>query len=359
MLLATLGDVLLIGPLEKRRGLSELVARTGRSAFGWRGRVTIGRTIAAVGAAALIASSALILDVMTPQMLEGGLFYVAIVLTGFWFPKPKTVLILALFATCLIVIGYWITIPDGSPAWANWTNRFFSIATVWLTAAFEWYICVLQQKLQDQIDIVNGLSREVSHRVGNSLQLVASFLRLQARDTTSESSRHALEVAGSRIMTIGQIERILSHFGPADAVDSKAFITALLRDVHSILPNPNQIRIDVQADSTRLSSTTAIALGALLVELVNNALKHAFHEGMNGRLAVRFMASNSIDQCIVEVEDDGVGFDHEQKPDGVGVQNVAEFARMVGGSLTCQPARQASSRPGTMWRLAFSPDSLH
>jgi hypothetical protein len=40
---------------------------------------------------------------------------------------------------------------------------------------------------------------------------------------------HALEVAGSRIMIIGQIERILSHFGSTDAVDSKAFITVLLR----------------------------------------------------------------------------------------------------------------------------------
>jgi two-component sensor histidine kinase len=94
-------------------------------------------------------------------------------------------------------------------------------------------------------------------------------------------------------MVIGQIERLLSHFGAAHTVDSKAFITALLRDVHSILPNPDQICIDVQADSTEISSTTAIALGALLVELINNALKHAFREGMEGTLAVRFIVSKS------------------------------------------------------------------
>jgi two-component sensor histidine kinase len=129
--------------------------------------------------------------------------------------------------------------------------------------------------------------------------------------------------------------------------------------VRSILPNPDQICIDVQADSTQLSSTAAIALGALLVELINNALKHAFHEGMEGTLAVRFTASTSMNQCVIEVEDDGVGIDQGQRPDGVGVQNVTELARMVGGSLTCQPARQANPRPGTMWRLAFSRAALH
>jgi two-component sensor histidine kinase len=128
--------------------------------------------------------------------------------------------------------------------------------------------------------------------------------------------------------------------------------------VHSISPDPDQIRINVQADSTQISSTTAVALGALLVELINNAIKHAFHEGMDGTLAVRFTASNSMNQCVVEVEDDGIGFAQEQMPDGVGVQHVTEFARMVGGSLTRQPARQASSRPGTTWRLAFSHASL-
>src|SRR5262245_14192197 len=109
-------------------------------------------TLAALGAVALIAAGALIFDAATPRMLEVGLFYVAIVLTGFWFPKPKAALALALFATPLIIIGYWVTIPDAAPVWAAWANRALAIGTVWLTAAFVWHIRVLQQKLQAQID---------------------------------------------------------------------------------------------------------------------------------------------------------------------------------------------------------------
>jgi two-component sensor histidine kinase len=160
-------------------------------------------------------------------------------------------------------------------------------------------------------------------------------------------------------MVIGQIERMLSHFGATPTVDSKAFITALLQDVRSILPNPEQICIDVRADSTEISSATAIALGALLVELINNALKHAFRDGMEGTIAVRFIASKSMNQCVMEVEDDGVGIDRKQAPDGLGTQNVSELARIVDGSLTCQSARRAKARPGTMWRLVFSHGALH
>ena len=349
---------MLNSPSEKLRGFILPLRTAVGHAIGWRGRA-VSPTPAAFGAAALIASGALIFDAVTPQMLEVGPFYVAIVLTGFWFPNPKSALALAFFATSLIIIGYWVTIPDGSPAWEAWANRVLATVTVWVTAVFVWHIRVLQQKLQIQIDIANGLSREIGHRVGNSLQLVASFLRLQAMGTSSENSRHVLETAGSRIMAIGQMERLLSHFGAAHTVDSKDFITALLRDVRSILPDPDQICIKVRADSTQISSTAAITLGALLVELVNNALKHAFREGMEGTLAVRFTASKSSDQCVVEVEDDGIGIGRGQNPDGVGVQNAAEFARMVGGSLTCQPARPANLRPGTMWRLAFSHAALH
>jgi hypothetical protein len=42
---------------------------------------------------------------MTPQVISVTLFYVSLVLVGFWFPKPKAALALALLATPLIIIG--------------------------------------------------------------------------------------------------------------------------------------------------------------------------------------------------------------------------------------------------------------
>jgi hypothetical protein len=179
---------------------------------------------------------------VTPQIISVGIFYVALVLMGFWFSNPKSALVLALLSTPLIVVGYWVTMPDNSPAWEAWMNRALAIGTVWMTVVFVWHIRVLEQKLQVQIKFSNNLSREMEHRVGNHLQLVAAFLRLQAKASASEQPRHALELAGSRVMAIGNIQRMLSHSMPSHTIDSKEFITAIIGDLRSALPDPENVR---------------------------------------------------------------------------------------------------------------------
>jgi PAS domain S-box-containing protein len=119
-------------------------------------RSWLGPTIAI----ALVAA-ALIFDAMTLQVVSVTLFYVSLVLIGFWFPQPKAALALALLASPLIIVGYWLAIPDSAPAWEGWINRGLSICSVWLTAIFVWYIRVLGQKLQHQIDIDSGLSGQI------------------------------------------------------------------------------------------------------------------------------------------------------------------------------------------------------
>jgi two-component sensor histidine kinase len=298
-----------------------------------------------------VGAGALMFDALTPQIISVGIFYVGLVLIGFWFPNPKAALALALLATLLVIAGYWITIPDNTPAWQAWMNRALAIGTVWVTAVFVWHIRVLEEKLQLQIDIANTLSREMNHRVGNHLQLVSSFLMLQARNSCNDELRRALELAGSRVMAIGNIQRLLSHSTPSRMIDSRAFIMAIIGEVRSALPDSNKVDITAHADSAALTSTRAIALGALLLELINNALKHAFPDGMKGMLSVSFSVSN--DKYIAEFKDDGVGIAHGHAPDGFGAKNVADLARLMGGSITCQSARQSNTRPGTMWRLVI------
>jgi PAS domain S-box-containing protein len=103
-------------------------------------------------AVALAAAGGLIFEVMTPKIISLSLFYVSVVLVGYWFPQPKAALALALLATLLIIIGHWISIPGGAPGWEAWFNRGLAVGTVWLAAAFVWYIRVLEQKLRASKD---------------------------------------------------------------------------------------------------------------------------------------------------------------------------------------------------------------
>jgi two-component system CheB/CheR fusion protein len=99
-------------------------------------------------AVSLAAAGGLIFDAMTPEIISVTLFYVSVVLAGYWFPQPKAPLALLLLAVPLIIIGHWIGIPNKAPDWESWLNRGLSIATVSLAAVFVWYIRVLEQKLQ-------------------------------------------------------------------------------------------------------------------------------------------------------------------------------------------------------------------
>jgi len=65
----------------------------------------------------------MIFDVMTPQVVSVTLFYVGVILIGFSFPQPKAALALALLATPLIIVGYWMAIPEGRVVWEAWMNR--------------------------------------------------------------------------------------------------------------------------------------------------------------------------------------------------------------------------------------------
>ena len=169
--------------------------------------------------ALFVVAAALTFDALTPQIISVGSLYVGLVLLGFWFPNPKAGLALALLATPLIIAGYWITIPDSIPAWQAWLNRALAIGTVWFVAVFVWHIRVLEEYLQRQMDITKALSHEMNHRVGNHLQLVSSFLMQQARGNCNEEVRRALERAGSRVMVIGNIQRLLSHSTPSSMIE--------------------------------------------------------------------------------------------------------------------------------------------
>src|SRR5262249_39721194 len=93
---------------------------------------------------ALVAAGAMIFDVMTPQVVSVTLFYVGVILIGFSFPQPNAALALALLATPLIIVGYWMAIPEGRVVWEAWMNRSLSVCSAWLTAIFVWRIRVLQ-----------------------------------------------------------------------------------------------------------------------------------------------------------------------------------------------------------------------
>ena len=65
----------------------------------------------------------------------------------------------------------------------------------------------------------NLLLREVNHRVGNSLQIIASMLRFQSAAASAEEVRQALDAARQRVIAVAQVHRSL--YGSANVKRSR------------------------------------------------------------------------------------------------------------------------------------------
>ena len=74
------------------------------------------------------------------------------------------------------------------------------------------------------------LMGEVNHRVQNSLQLVASFLAMQARSATEPPVAEALDEARRRLLAVGLVHRRLYKGDQVETIDAARYIDELCLD---------------------------------------------------------------------------------------------------------------------------------
>src|SRR5665213_242892 len=199
-------------------------------------------------------------------------------------------------------------------------------------------------RLQEALKHQALLTREMSHRVKNSLTSVVGLLRVQARSAQSRDVKNALEDASLRVSTIAEVHDHLwrsSHVGFVELAD---FMTELCKKLRG---NTGKHTLHCYSDPMLLSADHAIPLGLLINELVTNAVKYAYPES-SGEIEV---SAREIDGHLhVEVSDQGAGlpegFDIEQPGASLGFKVVTGMVRQLQGHLTI-----ANDRKGTRFLL--------
>jgi len=185
------------------------------------------------------------------------------------------------------------------------------------------------------------LTREMSHRVKNSLTSVVGLLRVQARSAQSQDVKNALQDASLRVSAIAEVHDHLwrsSHVGFVELAD---FMTELCKKLRG---NTGRHTLHCHADPVLLAADHAIPLGLLINELVTNAVKYAYPEG-SGEIEV---SAREIDQHLhVEVSDHGTGlpegFDIDQPRASLGFKVVTGMVRQLQGQLTIGKDRKGTS----------------
>lgn len=185
--------------------------------------------------------------------------------------------------------------------------------------------------LQEKDDLLRErdvLHQEMEHRIANSLQLIASVLRLKARAVTSEESRLHLKDAHDRVMSVAAVQRYLKP--GVGEVEIGPYLTKLCEGLtSSMIFEAGPLAITVRAAKGSVTSEDAVSLGLIVTELVINALKHAFPGNRAGRVTVRY--EKDAGGWMLSVADDGVGSTPAtaQARSGLGVSIVETLARQL------------------------------
>jgi two-component sensor histidine kinase/CheY-like chemotaxis protein len=181
------------------------------------------------------------------------------------------------------------------------------------------------------------LLREVNHRVGNSLQIIASLLHLQANSSTQEDVKTALTNAMGRVAAVAQVHRRLYTSHDLKSVMLNQYLDALLEDLRRSAEGNRMSRLTLKAEPIEIDPDRAVAIGIIVNELVMNAVKYAYPDGA-GPIHVDLTAKD--DDLLLSIADDGVGLNVKTDPrsTGMGQRIVTAMASKLEASVERDPA---------------------
>lgn len=204
-----------------------------------------------------------------------------------------------------------------------------------------------ETRLQETMAHQEVLTREMSHRVKNSLGMVASLLSMQRRTSSEPALQRALDDARARVTTIAQVHDRLWRAEEVHTINVAEFVGELC-DLIRATASPGQT-LSTDIAPVLLATDQALPLALLVNELVTNAFKYAYPTGEGEvHLSVQPMEPGHLRLTVC---DRGQGlppdFDAENAR-SLGMKLIASLGYQLGGQPQWQDAR-----PGTRFVLDF------
>lgn len=172
--------------------------------------------------------------------------------------------------------------------------------------------------------------KEVNHRIKNNMQIIASYLNIQARKTTDTTAKSIIRDAVNQILSMASTYDFLSanNFEEVDITD---FLKHLFKKLqYDLIHN---VVLQIEGESVMMQSEKVSIIGMAVNELVTNSLKYAFREK-----AETSDCANTIliqvghkEHIHIMVADNGKGFNYQQ--DDESLSGLELIRRLVEDNL--------------------------
>ncbi|WP_170135006.1 histidine kinase dimerization/phosphoacceptor domain -containing protein [Acuticoccus kandeliae] len=198
-------------------------------------------------------------------------------------------------------------------------------------------------ELRSALERQSVLQREMDHRVKNSLQSVASFVRLEGARAREEETRQTLSSVGRRISAVALLHQEIYSASVGDRIALESYMAKLASLFGAAAPSG--VVVEVAFDPVLVNSAQATGLAAIVNEFVTNAFKHAFGEN-GGTVSIRGTVEDGV--VRIAMRDDGVGLEALPEVAGLGLAIIEASAEQIGATLAFE-----TGAPGFGLRLAF------
>ena len=177
------------------------------------------------------------------------------------------------------------------------------------------------------------LLKELHHRVKNNLQIIVSLLNIQARVVKQPEIDLFIEKTETRIKSMLLIHEMLCISDDVSKIDFKEYINDLICSIYNTYDNIDHIKYKIKMEVMEFDIATAIPLGLIINELINNSFKYAFPFEKTGEIEVSLIAINEKSYKLI-VKDDGIGFDfHAKKFGSIGINIVMLLVDQMSGEF--------------------------
>jgi len=200
-----------------------------------------------------------------------------------------------------------------------------------------------QSALQASLKEKEILLREIHHRVKNNMQVVSSFLSIQARAVNDDRVQDIFLKTQDRIRMMALIHENLYKSKDLAGIDAQGFLRETVYHLASYILHPEKVILRAEISNVTLDIDTAIPCGLIVNELVTNAVKYAFppeifrtrSEGFKGEIVVSFLPAED-GGYVLSVRDNGTGLPEgldAGKAGSLGLQLVKGLVGQIQGTL--------------------------
>ncbi|NKX40456.1 hypothetical protein HGG71_03120 [Rhodobacteraceae bacterium R_SAG2] len=179
---------------------------------------------------------------------------------------------------------------------------------------------LLAETLEDKRVLV----QELQHRVKNNIQQMLSLMNFAAAGHNTPEVDEFVSVATNRLRAMGASQEAIYQSSSVREISSLSFLNDVARGAAESFGASDRLSLSIE--EVQVPTDAAHNLALIANELITNAFKYG-----KGQVRVRFHRSG--ENLILEVLDDGMGFDESALARTSGLKLVRSLCRQIGGML--------------------------